>query len=116
MRNPEVVSHKRQRYSGVALRQLAEVEQEAVLLTSMFTVYAIYNLEVKKIYIGQTHNIVKRLSEHNNHTFKGYTSRFKGKWTLIYKESVTTRSEALVREKQLKSYRGRESLRKYIPE
>ncbi len=82
----------------------------------MFFVDAIYNTEAKKLYIGQTHNVEQRLKEHNEHTFKGYTSRFQGEWVLIYKESVATRSEALVREKQLKSYRGRESLRNHIPE
>ena len=82
----------------------------------MFFVYAIYNQVAKKFYIGQSHDIKKRLEEHNSHSFKGYTSRFEGEWKLIYEESVDTRSEALVREKQLKSYRGRESLRKYIPE
>lgn len=82
----------------------------------MFFVYAIYNKTANKIYIGQTHDVEKRIEEHNNHVFKGYTSRFHGDWVLIYKESVATRSEALSREKQLKSYRGRESLREYIPE
>lgn len=101
--------------SGVALRQLAEVEQNKYI-NNMFWVYVIYNPQVKKIYIGQTYDIDKRLLEHNNHTFSGYTSRFKGEWELIYKESVASRSEALIREKQLKSYRGRESLRKYIRE
>lgn len=82
----------------------------------MYFVYAIYNKEFDKIYIGQTQNINERLNLHNNHTFKGYTSRFQGEWKLIYKESVATRSEALKREKQLKSFRGREFVKTYIPE
>jgi predicted GIY-YIG superfamily endonuclease len=36
-------------------------------------------------------------------------------WILIYKEEFSTRQEALVREKQLKSYRGREFVKKCIP-
>lgn len=62
-------------------------------------VYAIYNKQADKIYIGQTIDIKKRLLEHNEHTFKGYTSRFQGLWELIYSESVANRSEALMREK-----------------
>jgi putative endonuclease len=85
-------------------------------INNMFYVYAIYNKEVNKTYIGQTIDLSVRLDEHNNHTYSGYTSRFQGSWELIYKESVATRSEALVREKQLKSYRGREFVRNNIPE
>ncbi len=81
----------------------------------MFSVYAIYNKEADKIYIGQTVNMTERLKQHNNHTFKGYTARFQGKWELIYEESVATRSEALKREKQLKSGNGRLFIRSHIP-
>jgi putative endonuclease len=81
----------------------------------MFTVYAIYNKQADKYYIGQTSDIVNRLRLHNSNTFKGYTSRFQGEWELIYNESVATRSEALAREKQLKSYRGREYIKTHIP-
>jgi putative endonuclease len=84
--------------------------QEAV----MFTVYAVYNKLADKVYVGQTNNLQRRLAEHNSNSLH-YTGRIQGEWVLIYKESVATRSEALTREKQLKSYRGRESLREYIP-
>jgi putative endonuclease len=81
----------------------------------MFYVYAIFNRNVDKIYIGQTIDLTKRLTEHNAHLFKGYTTRFEGEWELIYTEMATTRSEALIREKQLKSFRGREFVKTYIP-
>jgi len=81
----------------------------------MFSVYAIYNNNADKIYIGQTENLLRRLVQHNNHAFKGYTARFQGKWELIYQESVATRSEALKREKQLKSGNGRLFIRGLLP-
>jgi len=83
-------------------------------INNMYYVYAIHNGDADKIYIGQTHDVAKRLEEHNNHTFKSFTSRFQGQWVLIYSESVATRSEALVREKQLKSFRGREFVKQQI--
>lgn len=82
----------------------------------MYTVYAIYNMAAQKYYIGQTKDINDRLRMHNNHTFKSYTSRFLGEWILIYQESVATRSEALNREKQLKSGNGRAFIKSLIPE
>jgi putative endonuclease len=81
----------------------------------MFAVYAVYNQEREKIYIGQTQNLEERLKMHNDHALGGYTSHFSGTWIVIYKEDVLTRQEALVREKQLKSFRGREFIRKHIP-
>jgi putative endonuclease len=82
----------------------------------MFTVYALYNKEHDKIYIGQSINLNERIKLHNEKVFQNsFTSRFDGKWEIIYKEELKTRQEALKREKQLKSYRGREFIRKCIP-
>jgi putative endonuclease len=81
----------------------------------MFYVYALYNKFAQKIYIGQTEDIDRRIRQHNEHTFKGFTSRYQGEWVLIYKESVTTRSDALKREKQLKSGNGRAFIKTNIP-
>ena len=82
----------------------------------MYNVYAIYNQRHDKFYIGQTKNLSERLELHNSRRFKGcYTSRFDGKWELIYQEKVPTCQEALKREKQLKSFRGREYIKKHIP-
>ncbi len=81
----------------------------------MFWVYAIYNQINDKIYIGQTKNLSKRLSEHNQKRGNHYTAKFEGEWKLIYKESIATRLEAIQREKQLKSQKGREFIKLHIP-
>ncbi|TET84172.1 MAG: GIY-YIG nuclease family protein [Candidatus Nealsonbacteria bacterium] len=78
----------------------------------MYSVYAIFNTKHKKIYIGQSKDLDNRLKLHQERTFKNsYTSRFNGKWILIHKEDFKVRKEAIIREKQLKSYRGREFIR-----
>ena len=82
----------------------------------MFIVYAIYNQKHDKFYIGQTRNLQERFQLHHEHTFNGYTSRFDGEWILIYSENnIETRKNAIVREKQLKSYQSRKFIKKYIP-
>ncbi len=79
-------------------------------------VYAIYNPKHGKIYIGQCMDIGLRLQEHNQGKYKNsYTSRFDGEWKLVYSQNVENRSNALKREKQLKSFRGREFVKTYIP-
>ena len=81
----------------------------------MLFVYAIYNSISKKIYIGQTNNLERRLKEHNLKKGTHFTAKTKGTWTVIYKEDVLDRKNALIREKQLKSYRGRKFIKQYIP-
>ncbi len=80
----------------------------------MFTVYSILSESTNKIYIGQTIDLETRLVQHNdcdeNHLGK-FTKQNKGPWKLVYKEEHKTRAEALKREKQLKSFRGREFIR-----
>ena len=81
----------------------------------MYSVYAIYNSKNSKIYIGQSEDLDVRIKLHREKIFKNsYTSRFDGEWKVIHKENFGTRKEALVREKQLKSYGGREFIRSLI--
>ena len=80
-----------------------------------FIVYAIENLQ-GKLYIGHTKDIQSRLRRHNNELpvrQKSYTKKQGGLWELIYKEKFDTRIEAIRREKELKSSRGRDFLKKF---
>ena len=79
----------------------------------MFTVYVLYSPEFKKIYIGFTSDIEARLIAHNHAANKGWTSKFKP-WELLYTENFKTKAEAMNREKQLKSAKGREFIHKTI--
>ena len=73
----------------------------------MFIVYVLYSEKFNKIYIGYTSNIDQRLLAHNELETKGYTLRFRP-WQLIHSESFSEKSEAMKREKQLKTAKGRE--------
>jgi len=79
----------------------------------MFTVYVLHNQNLDKIYVGYTSDIDKRLFAHNHEDNKGWTKKFQP-WKIIYSEKFETKSEAMIREKQLKSSRGREFIREYI--
>ena len=83
----------------------------------MFCVYAVYNQIRDKIYIGHTENLVLRIARHNNllHNKKtSFTSKNNGDWVLIYHESYETRRQAMIREKEVKSSRGRQFIRQII--
>ena len=82
-----------------------------------FYVYAIKNEPSDKIYIGHTANLQNRLARHNHqlpNKATSFTSRNRGCWRLVYQEDFSTRVEAIAREKQLKSFRGREFLKSVI--
>ncbi|MBP7821115.1 GIY-YIG nuclease family protein [Candidatus Saccharibacteria bacterium] len=81
----------------------------------MYYVYVLYNDFVEKFYIGQTGNLEQRIQSHNWKRGNHFTAKFEGEWKLIYEESFSTRSEAIRREKQLKTSRGRAYISSYIP-
>ena len=72
----------------------------------MFYVYALYIRSFDKIYIGYTSNLRSRFQSHNELATKGYTVRYRP-WTILYTETLLTKREALKRESELKSARGR---------
>ncbi len=78
----------------------------------MYFVYVIYSNLFDKIYVGMTSNLEKRLFAHNNLP-KGWTKHFRP-WILVYSEEFSSKSDALKREKTLKSHQGREFIRKEI--
>lgn len=77
-----------------------------------YFVYALYSKNYDKIYIGMTTDLEKRVFAHNNLP-KGWTRNFRP-WELIYSEEFQIKSEALKREKELKSHKGRDFVRSMV--
>ncbi len=78
-------------------------------------VYVLLNPQ-GKIYIGQTTDLATRVSQHNDPEYRGtlHTKRHPGPWRLIHKERIPTRKEAMRRERELKSARGRAWIRQFV--
>jgi len=79
----------------------------------MFVVYVLHSQKFDKIYIGYTSDLIDRFKSHNTLSTKGFTANFRP-WKVIYVEFIDNKSMALVREKQLKSARGRIFCREQI--
>ncbi|MFY0651980.1 MAG: GIY-YIG nuclease family protein [Cyclobacteriaceae bacterium] len=79
----------------------------------MYTVYVLYSEKFNKIYVGATSDLEQRFLSHNELSKKGWTVKFRP-WKIVHTEEYEVKSEALVREKQLKSSRGRDYIRKQI--
>ena len=82
-----------------------------------FYVYALENKIREKIYIGYMVDLDSRIKRHNGilkNKKKSFTGKNSGLWELVYSEIFKTRQEAMKREKELKSFRGREFIRNII--
>lgn len=77
----------------------------------MFHLYIIFSPTKNKYYIGHTgDDLVERIRKHNsNH--KGFTGGI-GDWELKYSEEYVTKSEAMKREKEIKSWKSRKMIEK----
>ncbi|MBI5476850.1 MAG: GIY-YIG nuclease family protein [Ignavibacteriales bacterium] len=74
-----------------------------------YFVYIIWSEKNKKHYIGQTADVENRLMEHNSG--KSRSTKFGKPWLLEYTEEYATRSEAVKRERFLKSSTGWKQLK-----
>jgi len=79
----------------------------------MYSVYILYSPSFKKPYTGYTANMEERLKSHNSLATKGYTVKYRP-WVLVHIEEFETKKDALKRERELKSGKGREFIRKII--
>lgn len=78
----------------------------------MYFTYIIRSIKTNKHYIGSCENVSNRIDKHN----QGYnkSTRNKGPWILVYKESFNTRQEAYKREKKIKAYKGGRAFKNLI--
>ncbi len=70
----------------------------------MFKVYVLKSQSLEKYYIGQTKHLDKRIEWHNSPRAR-WTRRYQP-WVLVFSETYDSRSEAMVREKELKALKN----------
>ena len=72
-----------------------------------FCVYILYSAKHSKTYCGQTSNLIARFKDHNELGKKGWVKNFRP-WKVVHVEVFANRSDAIKREKFLKSGKGRD--------
>ena len=75
-----------------------------------FVVYILYSRKFNKTYVGFTSDLVTRFHSHNSLATKGWSIRFRP-WDVVHVEFFNSKPEALKREKELKSGKGREFIK-----
>ena len=78
----------------------------------MFYVYVLLSLKDDKLYIGCTNDLKDRLGRHNKGQVKSTTKR--KPFILIYYEAFLDEHDAFMRERGLKTGRGRNQLKKIL--
>lgn len=68
----------------------------------IYYTYLLSNKSNKVLYVGFTENLKRRILEHRNHRIKGFTDKYNVE-KLVYFESLATKQEAMLREKQIKA-------------
>ena len=74
--------------------------------------YYVYILASKSgtLYTGITSNLFRRVSEHKDHVFPGFTSKYNVN-RLLYYEKFGTPDAAIKREKQIKGWRREKKIK-----
>ncbi len=78
-----------------------------------FVVYILFSEKHQRIYIGYTSSLIQRYYSHNFLSKKGYTIRYRP-WVVVYVEFYNSKTDALKKEKWLKSGVGRKFIYKHI--
>ena len=73
-----------------------------------YYVYILFSEKLSKYYIGSTGDLEDRLKKHNRSN-KGFSSTGKP-WTIVYHEAFDSKTDALKREIQFKSWKNRNRL------
>ena len=68
-----------------------------------YFVYMLTDESNRRLYIGVTNDIKRRLREHKNEKADGYTKRYH-LHKLVYYERISSPQDAIFREKQLKGW------------
>lgn len=75
----------------------------------MMYVYIMTNRINTTLYVGVTSDLVKRVWQHKNKYFKGFTANYNVD-KLVYYETQSCPESAIIREKQLKLFRKQKKI------
>ena len=92
--------------------ELAPPRRGEVNRTKMWHVYVLQSEKDGSHYIGCSNDYLRRLREHNNGY--NYSTKTRAPWRIVHLEQFEEASKAFAREKQIKSYKGGNGLKKLL--
>ena len=80
----------------------------------MHFLYIIYSKSIDSFYVGETHDIDKRLTTHNDHGYsKGFT-KAANDWAIALKFECNSKEDALYLERFIKRMKSRTFINKIV--
>ncbi|MGB6545655.1 MAG: GIY-YIG nuclease family protein [Candidatus Acidiferrales bacterium] len=74
----------------------------------MFSVYVLRSKATGLLYTGSTSNLARRFEQHNSGI--SVSTKHGRPWELVFREDYPTRAQAVRRERELKTGKGRDEL------
>ncbi len=71
----------------------------------MYVVYILWSESIQKYYIGYSSDLEERIKKHNRKS-RGFTNSGRP-WVLVYTENCESKSLAIARERDLKSWKDK---------
>ena len=100
------------------IRPLADVHRPPAadsggggVMAHRYFVYVLKSQRDGSLYVGSTNDVASRVIRHNKGEYR-YTKGHRP-WEAVYHEEYMTRSEAVIRERYLKTGIGRQELKKF---
>jgi len=84
-------------YAGMTCHRLFTMNEK-------YYVYILTNKRNGTLYIGMTNDVIRRVYEHKQKRIKGFTKKY-GLSKLVHYEEYSFVNDAIVREKQLKTWK-----------
>jgi putative endonuclease len=78
-----------------------------------FIVYVLFSEKTNNFYKGHTNNLSYRFFRHNNGLEK--STKYGAPWKLVYTEKFNLKSDAIKRENELKTGKGRDFIKQFRP-
>jgi putative endonuclease len=78
----------------------------------MYSVYVLKSKSTGLLYTGSTSDLERRLEEHNSDA--SISTKYRGPWELVHREDYPSRAEAMRRERELKTGKGRDELKRIL--
>ncbi|HVA94796.1 MAG TPA: GIY-YIG nuclease family protein [Candidatus Dormibacteraeota bacterium] len=78
----------------------------------MFSVYVLCSKTTGRLYTGSTSNLSIRIEQHNSDATR--STKHRGPWELIHHKEYASRAQAVVRERELKTGKGRDEVKRIV--
>jgi putative endonuclease len=77
-----------------------------------FTAYVLQSTRTGRLYTGSTSDFERRFAEHNAN--ESFSTKNQGPWELVHREEFESNAEAVRRERELKTGKGRDFIRQIL--